>query len=59
MTPEAFRAHLSRRGYTHIAFAEEMGWERRTVGRMAGGTTPIPISVQMLLQGRTLAKGEK
>ena len=59
MTPDAFRDHLKRRGYTHVGFAEEMGWERRTVGRMASGKTPIPKSVQMLLEGRTLSKGEK
>ena len=58
MTPDQFRDHLKRRGYTHVSFAKEMGWERRTVGRMAAGTTPIPISVQMLLEDRGLAKGE-
>jgi transcriptional regulator with XRE-family HTH domain len=60
MTPDAFRAHLKRRGYSNTEFAEEMGVERRTVGRWASGKNKdgIPISVQMLLEGRTLSKGE-
>lgn len=56
MSPDDFRDHLKRRGYTHIEFAAEMGWERRTVGRMASGKTPIPISVQMLLEDRALSR---
>lgn len=58
MTPDAFRDHLKRRGYTNTAFAKELGIERRTVGRMGAGQTPIPMSVQMLLEGRTLSKKE-
>lgn len=61
MTPESFRDHLKRRGYTHVGFAEELELERRTVGRWAAGKGKggIPKSVQMLLEGRTLSKGEK
>jgi len=59
MTPDAFRDHLKRRGYNNITFAREMGVERRTVGRWASGEFGVPVSVQMLLEGRTLSKGEK
>lgn len=58
MTPDAFRAHLTRRGYTHVAFAAEMDVERRTVGRWASGKAPVPKAVQMLLEGKTLTNHE-
>lgn len=59
MTPDAFRAHLDRRGYSQAEFAREVRSNDRTVRRWACGDAPIPYSVQMLLEGRGLSKGEK
>lgn len=60
MTPEAFRAHLSRLGFTQAEFGRVMEVGERTVRRWS--TDPdasIPKAVQMLLEGRTIRKGEK
>lgn len=60
MTPESFRAHLSRLGYSQAEFGRVMEVGERTVRRWATGeTAPIPKAVQMLLEGRKLARRVK
>lgn len=59
MTPAAFKARLSALNLTQDALAPLIGKTPRQVNRYSTGKTPIPKSVQMLLEGRTLSKGEK
>lgn len=59
MTPEAFKAHLARRGYTQAAFGKEVDTGERTVRRWATGETPVPKSIQMLLEGHKLNRRVK
>lgn len=59
MTPDAFTARLKALGLTHEAFAPMIGKTVRQVSRYSTGKTPVPKSVQMLLEGKTLRKGEK
>lgn len=54
MTPDAFRTHLTRLGYSQAGFARFMDVDERTVRRWGTGETPIPKSVQMLLAGEKL-----
>jgi hypothetical protein len=58
MSPEAFKARLSALGLTQDALAPLIGKTARQVNRYSTGATPIPKSVQMLLEGRTLNNGE-
>lgn len=51
MTPAAFRAHLTRLGYSQAGFARLMKVDERTVRRWGTGETDIPVSVSMLLRG--------
>ena len=54
MTPDAFRAHLTRLGYSQAGFARLMKVDERTVRRWGTGDTPIPESVRMLLEDEPL-----
>lgn len=57
MTPEEFRSHLARLGYSQVGFARRMGFDPRNVRRWARENdlaNPIPLSVQMLLRGQAL-----
>lgn len=54
MTPDDFRAHLSRLGYSQAGFARLMKVDERTVRRWGTGDTPIPESVRMLLEDEPL-----
>jgi len=56
MTPDAFRSHLSRLGYSQAGFARLMDVDERTVRRWGTGETPIPKSVRMLLDGEPLKR---
>ena len=58
MTPDEFRAHLTRRGLTQSSLARAVRVDARTVRRWALGEVPVPHAVQMLLEGRTLNNGE-
>lgn len=59
MTPDTFRAHLTRLGFTYEAFAPLIGKTVRQVSRYATGKTPVPKAVQMLLEGKTLTNHER
>jgi transcriptional regulator with XRE-family HTH domain len=50
MTPNAFRATLSRLGLTHEAAAAELEISTRTIGRYANGETEIPQAVILALK---------
>jgi DNA-binding transcriptional regulator YiaG len=54
MTPDAFRSHLSRLGYSQAGFARLMDVDERTVRRWGTDETPIPKSVRMLLEEEPL-----
>jgi len=56
MTPDAFRDHLTRRGYSFAGFAREISVDERTARRWADGSVPVPVSVQMLLQDDRLKR---
>ena len=49
MTPDAFRAHLSRLGYSQAGFGRFIGYSDRSIRRFAAGTDPVPLVVQRLL----------
>lgn len=59
MTPEAFKARLSELGYSLVGFARVMECGERTVRRWATGETPVPKSIQMLLEGHKLNRRVK
>jgi hypothetical protein len=50
MTPDAFRATLSRLGLTHEAAAQELEVSVRTIGRYANGEAIIPQAVILALK---------
>ena len=41
MTAAEFRARLTFLGFTIDSFTTMLGWDRRTIQRQAGGTTPV------------------
>jgi len=60
MSPESFRGHLARLGYTQAEFGRVMEVGERTVRRWS--TDPeasIPKAVQMLLEGKKLPRRVK
>jgi hypothetical protein len=60
MTPETFRAHLSRLGYTQAGFGKEVDVGERTVRRWATDeNAQIPKAIQMLLEGKKLPRRVK
>lgn len=59
MTPAAFKARLEAHGLTQEAFAAEVGKTLRQVNRYATGVTPVPKSIQMLLEGKKLPRRVK
>lgn len=50
VTPDAFRAHLTRLGYSQAGFARFIGYSDRSVRRFASGVEPVPLVVQRLLE---------
>lgn len=52
MTPDTFRAHISRLGYSQAGFARFMDVDAVTVRRWGAGKSPVPKSVQMALEGK-------
>ena len=59
MTPDDFRAHLTRLGYGATAFARLVGYDSRQVRRWLSGSHEIPLPVQMLLRGEGIPNAKK
>lgn len=52
MTPEDFRAHIARLGYSQAGFARHVGKNERTVRRWAKGEIDVPGWVELMLTGK-------
>jgi len=59
MTPDAFRAELTRLGLSQVKAGKVLGADERTVRRWASGVVQIPRSVALLLPRLTRSEVEK